>query len=78
MKRNIYLLVLSLLILSAIALAACQPETVVETVIVEKEGETITVVETVIVEKDGETIIIGGLIIIAAVLVDVLGVKEIS
>ena len=39
----------------ALLVAACQPETIVETVIVEKEGETI--IETVVVEKEGETII---------------------
>ena len=64
MKKTI--LVLALLVIAAMALAACQPaapekEVVVETVVVEKEGETIietvevegeTVVETVIVEKE--------------------------
>jgi peptide/nickel transport system substrate-binding protein len=64
MKKTI--LLLALLVIAAMALAACQPaapekevvvetvvvegETVVETVVVEKEGETNTVVETVIVE----------------------------
>ena len=48
-------LVLSLILLVAILVAACQPETIVETVVVEKEGETI--VETVVVEKEGETIV---------------------
>ena len=55
MKRKIYILAIGVLILAAMVLAACQPETVVETVIVEKEGETI--IETVVVEKEGETII---------------------
>jgi peptide/nickel transport system substrate-binding protein len=48
-------LVFSLILLVALLVAACQPETIVETVIVEKEGETI--VETVVVEKEGETIV---------------------
>jgi peptide/nickel transport system substrate-binding protein len=52
-KRNI--LVFALILLIALLAAACQPETIVETVIVEKEGETI--IETVVVEKEGETII---------------------
>lgn len=47
-----FMLVVGLLILAALALAACQPQTVVETVIVEKEGEK--VVETVVVEKTVE------------------------
>jgi peptide/nickel transport system substrate-binding protein len=52
-KRNA--LIFSLILLVAILVAACQPETIVETVVVEKEGETI--VETVVVEKEGETIV---------------------
>jgi peptide/nickel transport system substrate-binding protein len=47
-KRNA--LIFTLMVLFAILIAACQPETIVETVIVEKEGETI--VETVEVEKE--------------------------
>jgi peptide/nickel transport system substrate-binding protein len=59
MKKTI--LVLGLLVIAAMVLAACQPaaptpetviETVIETVVVEKEGETI--IETVIVEKEVE------------------------
>ncbi len=58
MKKMI--LVLALLVIAAMALAACQPaapekEVVVETVVVETEGETI--VETVVVETEGETIV---------------------
>jgi peptide/nickel transport system substrate-binding protein len=58
MKKTI--LVLALLVIAAMALAACQPaapekEVVVETVVVEKEGETI--VETVEVEVEGETVV---------------------
>ncbi|MFL7868096.1 MAG: ABC transporter substrate-binding protein [Anaerolineales bacterium] len=56
MKKTI--LVLALLVIAAMALAACQPaapekEVVIETVVVEKEGETI--IETV--EVEGETIV---------------------
>jgi len=56
MKKTI--LVLALLVIAAMALAACQPaapekEVVVETVVVEKEGETI--IETV--EVEGETVV---------------------
>ncbi len=59
MKKTI--LVLGLLVIAAMVLAACQPaaptpetviETVIETVVVEKEGET--VIETVVVEKEVE------------------------
>ena len=52
--RKRLLAVFSVLIVGAMLLSACQPasETVVETVIVEKEGQT--VVETVIVESGGE------------------------
>jgi peptide/nickel transport system substrate-binding protein len=59
MKKTI--LVLGLLVIAAMVLAACQPaaptpetivETVIETVVVEKEGETI--IETVVVEKEVE------------------------
>ncbi len=52
MNRKSFLIVLGLLTIMALALTACQPETVtvIETVIVEKEGETI--VETVEVEKE--------------------------
>jgi len=54
--------VLGVLVMVSLAVAACQPApaepetiTVVETVVVEKEGET--VVETVVVEKEVETIV---------------------
>ena len=55
MKKTI--LVIALLVIAAMALAACQPatpekEVVVETVVVETEGETI--IETVIVEVEVE------------------------
>jgi peptide/nickel transport system substrate-binding protein len=58
MKKTI--LILALLVIAAMALAACQPaapepEVIVETVVVEKEGET--VVETVEVEVEGETVV---------------------
>jgi peptide/nickel transport system substrate-binding protein len=62
MKKTIF--VLALLVIAAMALAACQPaapepEVIVETVVVEKEGETITetIIETVVVEKEGETVV---------------------
>jgi peptide/nickel transport system substrate-binding protein len=48
MKRNVILF--ALLVIVAILAVACKPETIVETVIVEKEGQTI--VETVEVEKE--------------------------
>ena len=48
-------LVFTLILLVAILIAGCQPETIVETVVVEKEGETI--IETVVVEVEGETIV---------------------
>ena len=53
MSKKFYL-VLGILVIASLALAACAPETVtvVETVIVEKEGETI--VETVVVEVEAE------------------------
>jgi len=58
--------VLGVLVIAALALAACQqapaePETVtvVETVVVEKEGETVTVVETVVVEEELPTYGVG-------------------
>jgi len=54
MKKNLFALMATLMVLS-MAVSACSPETVVETVVVEKEGETI--VETVVVEKEGETIV---------------------
>jgi peptide/nickel transport system substrate-binding protein len=66
MKKTI--LLLALLVIAAMALAACQPaapekevivetvvvegETIVETVVVETEGETETIIETVIVEVE--------------------------
>ena len=64
-----YSLLLSVLLVLSVVLAACgatpEVQTVVETVIVEKEGETIiqtvevekTVIETVVVEKEAETVI---------------------
>ena len=62
MKKT--MLVLALLVIAAMALVACQPaapekEVVVETVVVEVEGETKTetIVETVEVEVEGETVI---------------------
>jgi peptide/nickel transport system substrate-binding protein len=62
MKKMIF--VLALLVIAAMALAACQPaapekEVVIETVVVEKEGETITetIIETVEVEVEGETVV---------------------
>jgi len=53
-KSKKLLIVVGLLVIASMALAACQPETVtvVETVVVEKEGETI--VETVVVEVEVE------------------------
>jgi len=49
----------SILFILGLTLSACAPqtvvETVVETVVVEKEGET--VIETVVVEKEGETVV---------------------
>ena len=50
--RKRFLLLISVLIAGAMVLSACGGGTVVETVVVEKEGET--VIETVIVEKEGE------------------------
>jgi hypothetical protein len=45
-------IVMAIILAGALLLTACQPETIVETVIVEVEGETITevVVEEVMVE----------------------------
>ncbi len=55
-KSKVLMLILAFIILSALVVACDtgEPETitVVETVVVEKEGETITVVETVEVEKE--------------------------
>jgi peptide/nickel transport system substrate-binding protein len=59
MKKNIF--ILALLVIAALALAACQPaaepEVIVETVVVEGETKTETIVETVEVEVEGETVI---------------------
>ncbi len=52
MKKKLFALMATLMVLSMFV-SACAPETIVETVVVEKEGETI--VETVVVE--GETVI---------------------
>jgi peptide/nickel transport system substrate-binding protein len=54
MNKKIFALLATLMVFSMIV-TACAPETVVETVVVEKEGQT--VVETVVVEKEGETVI---------------------
>ncbi len=53
MSKKLFIVV-GLLVIASMALAACKPETVtvVETVVVEKEGETI--VETVVVEVEAE------------------------
>lgn len=48
MNRKLFLLIL--VSIAALLLSSCQPETIIETVVVEKEGETI--VETVEVEKE--------------------------
>jgi peptide/nickel transport system substrate-binding protein len=59
--RKITFTALSIFILASLVLAGCaptaapEPETIVETVVVEVEGET--VVETVVVEVEGETVI---------------------
>jgi len=50
-------LVFTLILLVAVLAAACQPETIIETVVVEGETVVETIVETVVVEKEGETII---------------------
>ena len=57
--RKLTFTALSIFILASLVLAGCAapatPETIIETVVVEKEGETI--VETVIVEVAGETVV---------------------
>ncbi len=56
--RKLIFTALSITILASMVLSGCAtptPETIVETVVVEKEGATI--VETVIVEVEGETVI---------------------
>ncbi len=56
--RKLIFTALSITILASLVLAGCAtptPETIIETVVVEKEGATI--VETVIVEVEGETVI---------------------
>lgn len=59
MKKNVF--IIALLVIAALALAACQPaaepEVIVETVMVEGETKTETIVETVEVEVEGETVI---------------------
>jgi len=57
MNRKSFLIVLGLLTIMALALTACQPETVtvIETVVVEKEGETI--IQTVEVEVEKEVLV---------------------
>jgi peptide/nickel transport system substrate-binding protein len=49
-------LVFGLLIIAALLVAACQPQTVIETVIVEKEGQTIIETVEVEVEKEVEVV----------------------
>jgi len=49
-------LLFGLLIIAALLVAACQPQTVVETVVVEKEGETIVETVEVEVEKEVEVV----------------------
>ncbi len=49
-------LLFGLLIIAALLIAACQPETIVETVVVEKEGETIIETVEVEVEKEVEVV----------------------
>ena len=57
--RKLTFTALSILILASLILAGCAapatPETIIETVVVEKEGETI--IETVVVEVEGETVV---------------------
>ena len=57
--RKLTFTALSILILASLILAGCAapatPETIIKTVVVEKEGETI--VETVVVEVEGETVV---------------------
>ena len=59
--RKITFTALSIFILASLVLAGCaptataEPETIIETVVVEVEGET--VVETVVVEVEGETVV---------------------
>ncbi len=57
MRKHKFWLLVGLVVALSLALAACQPETVtvVETVVVEKEGET--VVETVEVEVEKEVVV---------------------
>ena len=80
--RKIVLTALSMLILASLVLAGCAqptPETIIETVVVEKEGAT--VVETVIVEVEGETVIetvvveVEGETVIETVVVEVFGTE---
>jgi peptide/nickel transport system substrate-binding protein len=49
-------LLFGLLIIAALLVAACQPETIIETVVVEKEGETIIETVEVEVEKEVEVV----------------------
>jgi len=50
-------IVMAIVLVGALFLSACQPETIVETVIVEKEGETITEVVTEEVEVPSKTLV---------------------
>ena len=50
-------IVLLIVFIGAALLSACQPETIVETVIVEKEGETITEVVTEEVMVPSKTLV---------------------
>ena len=56
-KRSKVFLIVAFLFAIALVLTACQPDVIVETVIVEKEGETI--VEVVEVAKDAEVFKVG-------------------
>ena len=50
-------IVMAIVLVGAMFLSACQPETIVETVIVEKEGETITEVVTEEVMVPSKTLV---------------------
>ncbi len=50
-------IIMLIILVGAVLLAACQPETVVETVIVEKEGETITEIVTEEVQVASKTLV---------------------
>ena len=67
-SRSMLFSIIALVMVLGMLLAACQPQTIVETVVVEKEGETI--VQTVEVEVEKEVIVEKEVEVVKEVIVD--------